>query len=73
MAPAIFVGVAVGLEPSAVLAGRLAFVVPAASNGYILACRPGGDAALYAAILSFQTLLSVALIPVLAIAEGALV
>ncbi|WP_127104019.1 AEC family transporter [Pararhodobacter zhoushanensis] len=75
VAPALFVGVALvlGLEPSAVLAGALVFVVPAASNGYILARKMGGDAELYAAILTWQTLLGVALIPVLAIVVGALV
>ena len=68
LAPALFVGVALalGLDHGTVLAGSLVFVVPAASNGYIVARQMGGDAELYAAILTWQTLLGVALIPVLA-------
>jgi predicted permease len=48
------------------LAGVLIFAVPAAANGYVVAQRMGGDADLYADILTWQTILSLGLLPLLA-------
>ncbi len=49
------------------LAGVLIFAVPAATNGYVVAQKMGGDADLYADILTWQTVLSLGLLPVLAL------
>ena len=53
--PAIFLAVAsgLGLAQTEVLMGIIALVGPAASNGYILAKKMGGDADLYADILAW--------------------
>jgi len=56
-----------GLPPEHRLVGALLFGAPAASNGYVVARQMGGDAPLYADILTWQTLLSTALLPVLAL------
>lgn len=63
--PLVFaaVGSALALEPLAMLTGLMAFAVPAATNGYIITRKMGGDAALYADILALQTLVSLALLP----------
>lgn len=65
----IFAHVA-GLGPVETLTGALVFAVPAATNGYIIARQMGGDADLYADILTWQTLLSMLLLPVLAVTIG---
>ncbi|WP_162685559.1 AEC family transporter [Roseovarius amoyensis] len=66
LAPAVFVVLAVGFQLSSgeTLAGTLIFAVPAAANGYIVAQRMGGDADLYADILTWQIFLSLAMLPV---------
>ncbi|MCA0205639.1 MAG: AEC family transporter [Proteobacteria bacterium] len=68
LAPSLFlaIGWGFGLAPAAMLAGALVFLVPAAANGYIVARQMGGDAELYAAILTWQTLLCLPLLPLLA-------
>ena len=47
------------------MTGILIMAVPTASNGYILAKKMGGDAALYADILAWQTILSMLTLPLL--------
>jgi hypothetical protein len=54
------------LDLDETLAGVLIFAVPAAANGYVVAQRMGGDADLYADILTWQTILSLGLLPLLA-------
>ncbi|MCA2010376.1 AEC family transporter [Cereibacter sphaeroides] len=68
LAPSLFlaIGWSVGLSSEAMLAGALMFMVPAAANGYIVARQMGGDSELYAAILTWQTLLCLPLLPLLA-------
>lgn len=63
--PALFLilGRLIGLEPDTMVAGVLAMAVPAAANGYIVAREMGGDAGLYADILTWQTVLSALTIP----------
>lgn len=63
--PAIFwmLGRHLGLAPDLMLAGLIATSVPTAANGYIVARQMGGDADLYADILTWQTLLAVVSIP----------
>lgn len=65
LGPGVFIVLAVvlGLDVSETLAGVLIFAVPAAANGYIVAQRMGGDADLYADILTWQIFLSLALMP----------
>jgi predicted permease len=55
------------LTPVQMLAGVLVLAVPAAPNGYIVAMQMGGDADLYADVLIWQTVLSMLLLPVLAL------
>ena len=43
--------------------GILVFAVPAATNGFIVARMMGGDAATYADMLAWQTLLCLIAIP----------
>ena len=66
LAPALFAGVAfaMGLDPTLTLVGVLIFAAPAATNGYIIAKKMGGDADLYADILTWQTLLSLIVLPI---------
>ncbi len=66
LAPCLFAVAAVflGLSPAQTLAGVLVFAAPAASNGYIIAKQMGGDADLYADILTWQTLLCLFVLPV---------
>lgn len=66
LAPALFAGVAfaMGLEATMTLVGVLIFAAPAATNGYIIAKKMGGDADLYADILTWQTLLSLLVLPI---------
>jgi len=68
LSPLLFlaIGAALGLTVEEALAGSLIFVVPAAANGYVVARKMGGDADLYADIMTWQTLLSMALMPALA-------
>ena len=54
-----------GLEQKEVLIGIIVLVGPAASNGYILAKKMGGDADFYADILAWQTILSMLMLPLL--------
>ena len=70
MAPAIFAALAMllGLNVAQTLAGVLVFAAPAASNGYIIAKQMGGDADLYADILTWQTLLCLVVLPIWAYA-----
>ncbi|HGG05458.1 MAG TPA: AEC family transporter [Aliiroseovarius sp.] len=65
--PAVFLALAAlaGLGPLQIQMGALGMAVPAAANGYIVARQMGGDAELYADILTWQTILSMALLPVL--------
>lgn len=64
--PAIFwiLGSYLGLATDLMVAGLIATSVPTAANGYIVARQMGGDADLYADILTWQTLLAVVSIPV---------
>jgi predicted permease len=55
------------LSPTQMLAGVLVLAVPAAPNGYIVAKQMGGDADLYADVLIWQTVLSMLLLPALAL------
>ena len=66
--PLVFLGLAslFGLSAIETLAGILVAAVPAASNGYVVARTMGGDTELYADILVFQTLFSIAAIPIYA-------
>jgi len=65
LSPGVFIVLAIifELNVSETLAGVLIFAVPAAANGYIVAQRMGGDADLYADIMTWQILLSLALLP----------
>ncbi len=73
LGPVVFIGLAtlLDLTPLQTLCGAFVLAVPAASNGYILAKKMGGDADLYADILTWQTVLSLAFLPVLAVVLGA--
>lgn len=66
LAPLIFVGFALWftLDPMPTLVGVLVFAAPAASNGYIVAKQMGGDADLYADVLTWQTVLSLVVLPI---------
>ncbi|MGJ8617260.1 MAG: AEC family transporter [Sulfitobacter sp.] len=70
IAPVIFAMLAMLLDLNAAqtLAGVLVFAAPAASNGYIIAKQMGGDADLYADILTWQTLLCLIVLPIWAYA-----
>jgi predicted permease len=56
-------GTALGLPAVQVFAGVLVFAAPAASNGYIVAKQMGGDADLYADIMTWQVVLSLLALP----------
>ncbi len=66
LGPLVFLGIAGLLDLTVIqtLSGLFVLGVPAASNGYIVAKQMGGDAELYADILTWQTILSLALLPV---------
>jgi predicted permease len=66
LASSIFVGIGtlLGLPAIQVFAGVLVFAAPAASNGYIVAKQMGGDADLYADIMTWQVVLSLIVLPV---------
>jgi predicted permease len=53
----------VGLGPLEQAVGVIIMAAPAASNGYIVAKKMGGDADLYADILAWQILLSMLILP----------
>ncbi|TWI34973.1 AEC family transporter [Paracoccus sulfuroxidans] len=63
--PLIFLALAqyFGLSPDLTMAGMIIASVPTAANGYLIARQMGGDAELFADILSWQTVLSVLSIP----------
>jgi malonate transporter len=69
LCPSLFLALAYlfALGPVQTLAGVLILAVPAAPNGYIVAKQMGGDADLYADILTWQTVLAMALLPLLAV------
>ncbi len=58
--PVLFVllGRWVGLDATQLICGALICGVPAASNGYIVAKKMGGDAELYAGIVTWQTIVA---------------
>jgi len=56
-------GTLLGLPPVQVFAGILVFAAPAASNGYIVAKQMGGDADLYADIMTWQVVMSLLALP----------
>ncbi len=68
IAPLIFAAGAwaLGMPHAAFLAGAFVLAVPAAANGYVVARQMGGDAELYAAILTWQTLLCLPMLPLVA-------
>ncbi|KGF68188.1 transporter [Hoeflea sp. BAL378] len=72
--PAIMIGLALGFglsgEPLLILA--LCASVPTAMNGYLLARQMGGDAPLYAAVTTVQTVASFLTIPAVMWAAGVL-
>jgi predicted permease len=68
---AIAIGAALGLSGEALSVVAIASSVPSAPSGYVLARQLGGDAPLLARILTFETLLALATIP-LALAVAAL-
>jgi predicted permease len=65
IASSIFVafGTLIGLPGIQIFAGVLVFAAPAASNGYIVAKQMGGDADLYADIMTWQVVLSLLALP----------
>lgn len=67
--PVLFLTVAhiMDLGQVETIAGVLVLAVPAASNGYIVAKQMGGNSDLYADILAWQTVLSMFLLPLVAI------
>jgi malonate transporter and related proteins len=68
---AIGIGIALGLSGIALSVVAVAASVPSAPSGYVLARQLGGDAPLLARILTFETLVALATIP-LALAVAAL-
>jgi len=68
---AIAIGAALGLSGMALSVVAIASSVPSAPSSYVLARQLGGDAPLLARILTFETLLALATIP-LALAVAAL-
>ncbi len=66
--PLIFLGLAhiFGLGSTETMIGIICLAVPAATNGYIISKQMGGDADLYADILTWQTLASLVALPVYA-------
>ncbi len=70
--PIIMVGLAVGfgLSGETVLILALCGAVPTAMNGYLLARQMGGDAPLYAAVTTVQTVASFLTIPAVMWAAG---
>lgn len=65
LAPAIFIllGSWIGLVPLQLLIGAMVMAVPAAANGYIIARRMGGNAGLYADIMTWQAIAGMLVLP----------
>lgn len=65
LAPAVFIllGSWVGLVPLQLLIGAMVMAVPAAANGYIIARRMGGNAGLYADIMTWQAIAGMLVLP----------
>lgn len=65
LASAMFVaaGMFVEIPAEQIFAGVLVFAAPAAANGYIVAKQMGGDADLYADIMTWQVVLSLMVLP----------
>lgn len=61
---AVAIGLACGLRGVDLLVVAIASAVPSAPNGYVLARQMGGDAALLAEMLTIQTILAAATLPV---------
>ena len=59
----VMLGYWIGLSGIQIFAGVLVFAAPAASNGYIVAKQMGGDADLYADIMTWQVVLSLLVLP----------
>lgn len=59
----VVLGYWIGLSGIQIFAGVLVFAAPAASNGYIVAKQMGGDADLYADIMTWQVVLSLLVLP----------
>jgi predicted permease len=59
----VLVGSWIGLVPVQIFAGVLVFAAPAAPNGYIVAKQMGGDADLYADVMTWQVFLSLLVLP----------
>jgi len=59
----LLLALATGLSGEAFEAALICAAVPTAMNGYVLARTMGGDAELYAATATVQTVLSFATIP----------
>lgn len=70
LSPALFILFALpfGLTPDQLFIGALIVSVPAATNGYIVAKQMGGDASLYADVMTWQVVVSMVAIPLLAAA-----
>lgn len=66
LASGVFVlaGTVLGIPSAQIFAGVLVFAAPAAANGYIVAKQMGGDADLYADIMTWQVVLSLMVLPV---------
>lgn len=66
LASSVFValGMALDLPSVQVFAGVLVFAAPAAANGYIVAKQMGGDAELYADIMTWQVVLALLALPI---------
>lgn len=66
ISPAVFWCTALlfGLNEMQTFVGVIIFAAPAATNGFIVARQMGGDPELYVDVLTWQTLLSLAMIPV---------
>ncbi len=56
-----------GLSAEQTLAGIFVFGVSCATNGYVVARQMGGDADLYADVMTWQTVLSILLLPAMAV------
>lgn len=65
LTPMIFItlGRFIGLEPLQLLIGAMVMAVPAAANGYIIARRMGGNAGLYADIMTWQAIAGMLVLP----------
>lgn len=65
LAPAIFIllGSWIGLSSLQLLIGAMVMAVPAAANGYIIARRMGGNAELYADIMTWQAIAGMLVLP----------